>query len=103
MTGRYKLTDKFDRSVWMNNRAICCTSDWYTINANPVPTMHTFFYKLTKNELPIIKSVFERMIGSNTTDSIEFTLHHNLKQHFTNVPEIGIEVRWSCHDCRPHA
>jgi hypothetical protein len=103
MTGRYKLTDKFNRSLWMNNQATCCTSDWYSSNINPVPTMHTFFYKITNNELPILKYVFHRMINHNVKDSMEITLYHNLKEHLTTIHEIGIEVRWSCHDCRPHA
>jgi len=101
MTGRYKLTEKFNRSLWMNNYAVGCKSSWY---GDPVtdPNMHTFFYKITNNELPIVKNTFNNMINTEK-DRIEVILFKALEQVLHLVEEIGIEVRWSCRYDNPHA
>lgn len=99
MTGRYKLTDKFDKSLWINNSPTGVVSDWYSSNTNPDKTMHTFFYKFTNQELYIIKNTFENMINNNTQNAMEYIIYNILKNKLHVISEIGIEVRWSCHNC----
>lgn len=96
MTGRYKLTDTFDRSLWINDSAVGCKSSWYC-DVNTESSMHTFFYKITNKELPLIKNTFESMLNT-TRDRIEVIMYNVLNKVMKEVPEIGIEVRWSCHD-----
>ena len=101
MTGRYKLTDKFNRSLWMNDHAVGCKSNWYCSGSDQ-QSMHTFFYKITNNELPIVKNTFNSILNTQQ-DCIEVIMCNALSNVLRLVPEIGIEVRWSCHDCTPHA
>jgi hypothetical protein len=99
MTGRYKLTDRFDRSLWMTDSAIACRSFLYGGDAN----MHTFFYKFTNRELRTVTNIFETMISSDTSDPIEHIMYNGLKSALDNVSEIGIEARWSCYNHSSHA
>ena len=101
MTGRYKLTDKFSKGTWMNDSPTGCVTNWYSSNQNPI--MHTFFYKITNNELPIVKHTFENMVNTDTDGAMELILYDTLKSILNVIHEIGIEVRWSCHNSTPHA
>jgi len=103
MTGRYKLTDKFDRSVWMNNMVCGSLTYWYSSSIDPGPAIHTFFYKFTNRELYDLKNAFNIAVSTDTHDSMEPILYNIFRPILNNISEIGIEVRWSCHDCRPHA
>jgi hypothetical protein len=99
MTGRYKLTDRFDRSLWLNDYPVACKSFRYGSEGS----MHTFFYKFTNRELVIVTNTFEAMISNNTTDPIEYIMYSILNSKLTNIHEIGIEVRWSCYNQIEHA
>lgn len=99
MTGRYKLTDRFDRSRWMTDSAVACRSFLYGGDGN----MHTFFYKFTNKELNIITNILETMISNDTTDPIEHVMYNRLKPNLDNVSEIGIEARWSCYNHSTYA
>lgn len=103
MTGRYKLTDRFDRSLWMNNYAVGCKTFQYGGDPTTEGGMHTFFYKFTIRELHIITNIFEAMISNEITESIEHTMYRTLKSNLANVHEIGIEVRWACYSHTSHA
>ena len=98
MTGRYKLLDSFDKNVWMDYIPICCMTDWYSSAAKPPPHIHTFFYKITNQELPLIKKTFEDMVNTDTSDAIEHILYHTLKHRIKHIDKIGIEVRLSCYE-----
>jgi hypothetical protein len=94
MTGRYKLTDRFDRLRWMNESPIACKSNWYSDKEN----MHTFFYKFTNRELPIITNTFKAMISNTSPEAIELVMYNALNLNLDIISEIGIEVRWSCYN-----
>lgn len=99
MTGRYKLTEKFNKDLWMNDSPTACLTDWYSSANHPPPQIHPFFYKVTSNELSNIKKELNTMVSTNTDTPIEYILYNQLKTILNNVSEIGIEVRWACHDC----
>lgn len=98
MTGRYKLTDKFNNYAWMKELPAGCVTYWYSSTENPTQSMHTFFYKITNRELPVVKCIFEKMVTTDTGGAMEFLLYDALKPTLNVISEIGIEVRWSCFD-----
>jgi hypothetical protein len=99
ITGRYKLTDRFNRSLWMNDTPTGCVADWYSTSINSAPGIHTFFYKITNRELCALKDAFKIMVSTDTHDSMELIAHNTLISNLNVISEIGIEVRWSCFDC----
>lgn len=103
MTGRYKLTDRFNRSLWMNDMPTGCIADWYCTSTNRDPTMHTFFYKFTNRELYDLKDAFKIMVSTDSHNAMELVVYNTLISNLNVISEIGIEVRWSCFDHRPHA
>jgi hypothetical protein len=96
MTGRYKLTDSFQKDVWMVDGPVGCLTNVYTTSPEEPVQMHTFFYKLTQPDLPLFKSCLQTM---GAYDAIELVLYKRLESRMTCVSEIGIEVRWACFDC----
>lgn len=103
LTGRYVLTDAFNPSAWVGDSPIACLSDWYTTAARPGLHMHTFFYKLTQDDLELVQRVLQGMVISQTGESIEHEMYAALRSRLQIVPEIGIQVRWSSFTATPHA
>jgi hypothetical protein len=97
ISGRYVLTDKFNRSLWHESQPVGCIGHHYSTE----PCIHTFFFKITNKELDILKNTFETMVTEDTTNSMEWIVYNTFKHRFKYVDEIGILARWSCFNSTP--
>jgi hypothetical protein len=96
MTGRYVLTDRFRLEDWMCESSVGCVTNVYTTSLDAPQQMHTFFYKLTQDDIPSVRHALQH-IGPH--EAIELVLYNLLGARMKRVSEIGIEVRWACFDC----
>ena len=96
MTGRYVLTENFNKDVWIHDGPVGCETYGY----GPL-SLHTFLYKFTNKEIQLIKSTFNNIVETNNINSIESILYPILKPNMKNIDKIGILVRWSSYDSTP--
>jgi hypothetical protein len=96
MTGRYVLTDDFDKTKWMHTTPVGGTSTFYANEMNPGLSMYTFFFKFMHSDIEALKSVFENMVSRDVPDAMEWIVYNTLKDTLTDVHQIGIETRSSC-------
>ena len=96
MTGRYKLTEKFNKNNWSDNQINASLTHHYSFHDDPQLHMHTFFYKIPITEVSFFKDILQKFVSENSKMNMEKLTYTNFQNKIKNIPEIGIEVRWSC-------
>jgi hypothetical protein len=102
ITGRYVLTEKFNKNNWSDNNVNGIATKHYSSLRNPGVCMHTFFYKIPSDKMLIMKKSLQMFVETNSQIPIEHFLYSIFQSSITHIPEIGIQVRWSCFDCIEH-
>jgi len=98
MTGRYVLTEKFNKNNWSDELVNGCLTDIYSSSNNPNICIHTFFYKIPMSYVSVFKQSLKTFASENTLLPVEHFVYKVFEKTFKNIPEIGIKVRWSCFD-----
>ena len=96
MTGRYKLTEKFNKNNWSDDQVNASLTYHYSYHHDPQLHIHTFFYKIPITEISFFKDILQKFVSENSPMIIEKLTYTSFQNKIKNIPEIGIEARWSC-------
>ena len=98
MTGRYLLTDTFDKDKWLNTHPVGRTTTFYSNSLNPGLSMYTFFFKFTNTEIGVLTGCFNTMVSNNVAENMEWIVYHALKDRLVEVNTLGVLWRPACYN-----